>query len=366
MACSHPTRTRWPPHNDSCSPSNAGGASRSFDFVHVLLPHWPWRYVRTLQDNGEGRALHGLLRTTWNSDWATLTATSDTCSRCRRRTPSSAKSWPASRRLGQWDDSVVVVTADHGAGFVPGQPWRGLSNANVSDVAWTPLFIKLPGQTAGKIDDRPARTVDILPTVADVLDVKIPWKVAGRSLLGAPRPDGPFKVLRWDLDGNIKHAGRFNIVDGPAGFANVLKAKAVPAQGDPSLAIYRVGPFGGLVGRPAAEVPVDSGAPDLAVTVNDPQKFDAVDPGGLLAPFLQVSGTSAPRRAGVSVAIVVNGAIAATTETVDARPGIDSWWASLPPAMFRKGANDVRIFEILGTPDAPRFRPLSSAPSSTG
>ena len=52
-----------------------------------------------------------------------------------------------------------------------------------------PLFIKLPGQRRGRIISRPVRTIDLLPTIADVLGIRIPWHVDGRSLLRTARPE---------------------------------------------------------------------------------------------------------------------------------------------------------------------------------
>ena len=55
-----------------------------------------------------------------------------------------------------------------------------------ADIASVPLFIKLPGQKKGTVSDFPATLEDILPTLADVLDIKIPWKMTGHSLLDLP------------------------------------------------------------------------------------------------------------------------------------------------------------------------------------
>src|SRR4029078_741624 len=51
-----------------------------------------------------------------------------------------------------------------------------------------PLFVKYPRQRKGAVDSRAARTVDVLPTIADVLGIRMPWHVDGNSLLGAPVP----------------------------------------------------------------------------------------------------------------------------------------------------------------------------------
>ena len=335
------------------------GVSPRLDFVHVLLPHWPWQYVQGMQNTGVGRSVFGLSNNRWTTAWTTRSAYERHLLQVQATDTFIGQVIAKLKAVGAWDESVVVVTADHGAGFIPGQPWRGLSDQNVAQVAWTPLFVKLPGQTRGLIDDRPARTVDILPTVADVLDVKIPWKAAGRSLLGTPRHDGQFKVLHWSLDGKIKRDGRYNLVDGPTGFAQVLQARAVDALGDPALRIYRTGPFGDLVGRSVDGVGVDPTPSTLALTVDQPEKFAAVQTRALLAPWLNVTGLAQPGTDKVPLAVAVNGVVAATVETVTSSPSSATWWASLPPQLFHDGANDVMVYEITGSPDSPRLAPVS-------
>jgi arylsulfatase A-like enzyme len=44
-----------------------------------------------------------------------------------------------------------------------------------------PLFVKRPGQHRGRRSRAFARTTDILPTIADVLNLRVPWRTAGRS-----------------------------------------------------------------------------------------------------------------------------------------------------------------------------------------
>jgi hypothetical protein len=99
---------------------------------------------------------------------------------------------------GVWERALVMVVADHGASLRPGVHRRALSAAGWCDIARVPLFVKLPAQREGAVDDRNAEIVDLLPTVADVLGVGVPWQVDGRSLRqaggGAPhkRMVGPY------------------------------------------------------------------------------------------------------------------------------------------------------------------------------
>jgi hypothetical protein len=52
---------------------------------------------------------------------------------------------------------------------------------DLPELAYAALFIKAPGQIAATLDRSDVQLVDILPTLADLVGVKIPWEVDGRS-----------------------------------------------------------------------------------------------------------------------------------------------------------------------------------------
>ena len=83
-------------------------------------------------------------------------------------------------RRGIWDDALVVLVADHGVAFVPGASRRFVSLANFAEIASVPLFVKGPHQRRGRTSDELARTVDVVPTIADYLGVR--WPTRGQSL----------------------------------------------------------------------------------------------------------------------------------------------------------------------------------------
>jgi hypothetical protein len=79
------------------------------------------------------------------------------------------------------------MTADHGISFTPGQAQRTLQEHNAPELMWVPLFIKNPNQRSAKVDDHSGEQVYPLPTIADVLKVKVPWPVDGVSAMAAER-----------------------------------------------------------------------------------------------------------------------------------------------------------------------------------
>ena len=91
----------------------------------------------------------------------------------------------ALKRNGLYDDTLVVVTADHGLSFLPGNR-RGVpyTPEKAPEILPVPLLIKHPGQKDGQIVDRPVQVTDIMPTIARSLQVDLPtsWQFDGRAM----------------------------------------------------------------------------------------------------------------------------------------------------------------------------------------
>lgn len=101
---------------------------------------------------------------------------------------------------GTWDDTMVIVVADHGASFVPGQHRRWPYEDNRDDLYRVPLFIKYPGQTTGQVVDLPAFGIDILPTIVDALGIDTDIGFDGVSLLELDE-ERPHEPTRWCCNG---------------------------------------------------------------------------------------------------------------------------------------------------------------------
>lgn len=84
---------------------------------------------------------------------------------------------------GQYDNTLVVVTADHGEMLGDRHAWGKMSTY---DAAFhTPLIIRQPGNKdrAGAIVTNPTESIDITPTILDWVGQEIPNSMDGRSLL---------------------------------------------------------------------------------------------------------------------------------------------------------------------------------------
>ena len=84
---------------------------------------------------------------------------------------------------GVYDDSLIVVTSDHGDGFLE-HGFLAHSAAPYDELVRVPLFVKLPGGTfGGTVVDDQVRLIDVVPTVLDVLGLARPVELEGTSLM---------------------------------------------------------------------------------------------------------------------------------------------------------------------------------------
>jgi hypothetical protein len=219
-------------------------------YLHLMLPHSPWRYL----PSGE------------------------------RYDVPPAPGWGPDE---VWD---------------AGQKRRPLSPANLQDIAYVPLFVKPPGRPRGRDVQTLARTIDVVPTIADAVGFRIPWHVDGHSLL-RPRPAGGDVILTKD------GGQRFTV---PTAALDRLRAKALRRQlrlfgsDGPLTTLFAVGPDRGLLGH----------------AFDGSRRVERLDPVRGSGPLVQVSGREGRAR---SVAVVAGGRVVAVAPVAGGR-----FWALVP------------------------------------
>ena len=207
------------------------------------------------------------------------------------------------RRTGLWDRALLVMLPDHGVSFIPGTSRRRATETTVGGIGVIPFFMKLPRQRAGRRLDQHVQTIDVLPTLADALDLPVP-RVDGRSAL-APgfvpsetaelwsttsvvtfgRHDYPMSLVRQRLEELIaRQRRRF----GTGRFAGRF---------------FALNPDGKLVGHRAGALPEGSH--------NATARVDARARGAPANVTGRVRGVGRGRR----LALVIRGRIAATART---------------------------------------------------
>lgn len=344
------------------------GDRPTFDYGHILLPHQPFRYFSTFQfhrpqvetvfdtanfpawngagDAAIGRELHILQ----------LQAADTVLGQIRNRL----------ERIGEWDDAVVVVTADHGITFRPDEQARTVSPTTAADILFTPLFIKAPGQSNGAFDDRPMRTIDILPTIAELIGAEIPWDVDGVSARAPRRADEPIRLYQWETDdiqlpdSLVAEPGEFLTFPRVPLQAEAVAGRAAPPGGDPALRPFRIGPYGALIGRSVAELSVArTPAPGELYIPSGSASRATFDPNALDLHQTWQEGYYRGAGGDRTLAFAINGRIAGIGTADKFQRNDDAYYyALLAPTLFAPSGNRIEAFVVTGPADAPVLTPV--------
>lgn len=344
----------------------------SLDFLHLLLPHGPSRYYPsgvTYDWHGIPGGRGGGNGDTWTTDSA-LVATQRQRHLLQLQYADSlvGRFIDRLKDQGVWDEAVVVVTADHGIAYTPGQSSRaGDADAiqpSWPQLVWVPLFVRAPGLEAGVVSDRNVQTIDIVPTIADLAGVELPWEVDGISAVGTrERPADTKEFLNSWSDSGVEKPGTRRPVDPAPGNAELREHtidRFLP-EGDPKWAVYRAGPHPELVGTTVAEHAAAS-APSGSVDLDKPGRFEHASPSDGKVPgaiWGRVDGVDTS--ASDVLAVAVNGTIGATTTVLRDPPGLG--FSVIPPDfLWHDGANDVAVFLVVDRPDGSvELRPLPAS-----
>jgi hypothetical protein len=310
-------------------------------FIHTLLPHRPWRYLPDGKQYGNATT-EGLRRDVWDGDgWLVTQAYQRHLLQVGFADHLLGTALDRLRETGLLDRALLVVVADHGTSFTPGGRRRGVERANIGDIAPVPLFVKLPGQRRSEVDERDARTTDVLPTIADGLGTPLPGHLDGRSLVAKSVPERPAVVVGRSDGGAVSVPSA--TVAAEAAEATVGKVSVFGTGGWSS--VYAIGPHPELIGRPLGSLAVEA-ASELSATVDAEPLLQEV---ALPSPFVpahitgQISGEGADRP--LDLAVALNGRIAAVTQTVQLGGGA-RFAAMVPESAFLEGANSVEILAV--------------------
>ena len=330
------------------------GSQPSLHFLHVLLPHLPLVYLPDGHRYGTERTLPGLLdtRDRWVEDALTV------AEGYRRFLLQVGyvdvllgRLITRLKEVGLYDRSVIVVASDHGGSFRPGLAHRRITDDTVRDIVPVPLIIKAPHQREGVTSDRNVETVDILPTVADILDIDLPWRLDGVSAIGASAPKAQKTVYHDNARQMTKLPGTLR--DGVQASIE-HKVELFGAHGNSDL-IPRNSPYPELLGRAVVDLRVSNAVNTVEFALDVHGDFTNVDPDSIFLPA-QLAGRARwlDSTDPAVVAVAVNGVVRVTTQTYRfPERGVNNAWSLLLPGdSLQAGENEIEVFVVRpgGTP----------------
>ncbi|HSU83021.1 MAG TPA: sulfatase [Thermoanaerobaculia bacterium] len=124
------------------------------------------------------------------------------------------------RAAGLLDDSLVVLTADHGEEFLEHGDVKHCRNL-FDTSAHVPLLVRIPG-VGSKTVSRPVQNLDLVPTILDYLGAGAKGdRFDGRSLRGKIEGKETPDELQYGLMGELRSVsdGRFKLIENLAGAA---------------------------------------------------------------------------------------------------------------------------------------------------
>lgn len=237
---------------------------------------------------------------------------------------------------GTWEDTMVVVIADHGASFVPGEHRRWPYENNRDDLYRVPFFIKYPGQTTGETVDLPVFGSDLLPTVVDALEIDTDWEFDGSSLLEL-QTIRPHQPIHWCCNGEGAS------IDLEALFSQVERNHTwVPDQGSwPGVA--SVGVYGTLVGSPTTDIEITTGD-GFRWSLELGSQLDQVDRSSGMVQTLVTGRVEAdPLPESNEILIVANDVVVGVAHLTRDGPISGAVAGLVAEQLIRDGANDVSL-----------------------
>jgi hypothetical protein len=307
--------------------------------THVLLPHAPWRITPDLRVAPLSKAIttsnpesEDGVRDTYQTFLYQLAAVD--------RALSDAVA--DLKQAGRWDDTLFIVSADHGISFLPTLPQRHSDFSEMgqsNDIYRVPLMMKFPNQSTSTISDCPVTNLDVLPTIIEVTKTSSSWQWAGESLA----EECPLRQERRV----VSATGESAVFDG--GFEEAVERSdyyntVVTRDGGPRN-IAAVGSSAPLIGKPLKATVQNSAV--ASWTLQQKKMFSSVsDTRGSRVPSL-VTGTvtlGEPLDVGVEGILVVDGTAAGVVGELSGARDTLEFTAILDYSLFGDGSHSVELF----------------------
>ncbi len=307
---------------------NSENKLASLYFYHALLPHMPWEYLPSGKlYSMSGNSIPGLdvAADRWGANETLVNQAYQRHLLQLGFVDSLLGELIEKLKVeGLYEESLLVIVSDHGAVFWPESVRRGRTNsARERDISGISLFMKLPHQQMGVLHDEPVSTLDIMPTMASILD------------LAQALPMDPINIVDQELISN----GQPNPY-----LDNISLRRKIELFGSGDIAgLFKHGSFPQLIGQNQNDFTIQN-ADNLTYELDQQGYLEDVS---LSAPFLpaRLTGKINGSQGSIDIAISVNRKIVALS-TSYAEGDTTLFSVMLPEAEFVTGKNTVELFVI--------------------
>ncbi len=344
-------RLAWVDMMLSAAENLAGAPPNTLHYLHVVAPHVPWQANPSGTQYDRPEDVRATVTGVENGYW--IDAPSRAAQGFQRHLLQLGlidrllgRMIDAMDKSGIWDDGVVVVTADHGGSFVPNEHRRWTTPSNLDALYRVPLFVRVPGQAVGQVHDGNAYVIDILPTLVDLLDVKLgpDWELEGESLFDPDLPTWRPHVFDHFIGHREALGGTLAGLDAEIAATYQLVPDRTSWSG-----VAAVGPYDNLVGEVMAALdPV--GAADVVAEFDQAEDFTDLDPSAGVVPTLLTGRVTTDDSASPDILVAVNGEVAGAGFMIRADGTTSTFQALVSEGAYKPGTNEV-VLLIPGADD---------------
>jgi len=311
---------------------NSENKISSLYFYHALLPHMPWEYLPSGKlYSMTGNSIPGLDVTAdkWGAN-ETLVNQAYQRHLLQLGFVDSLLGELIEKLTaeGLYEESLLVIASDHGAVFWPESIRRGeTDSARERDIFGISLFMKLPHQQIGVLHDEPVSTLDIVPTIASILELS-------QSL-----PMEPINIVDREMASN----GQSRQLANPY-LDNISLLRKIELFGFGDIAgLFKHGSFPQLIDHNQNDFTIQN-ADNLSYELDQQGYLEDVN---LNAPYIpaRLTGKINGRQGNIDIAISLNKKIVALSRSwVEGDRTLFS--VMLPEMDFVSGKNTVELFVI--------------------
>lgn len=241
------------------------------------------------------------------------------------------------KELDLFDESLIVVTSDHGIAFNDSDrdAERDIRLDTFAEIGSVPILIKKPQQQSDASFDRGVQTIDIVPTVSDILGVQSDRSYEGHSLVTPESPGVPEKRI-YNKSGQ---AFALSYEDFEIQRAKVLERNRIRFNlDDPTSTLFQIAPTDPIIGQSLEDLITQP------ISIEIPEAVSNFNPSSISIPAL-VHGTIADTPSASSrIGVAVNGTVYGVTDFETDDQNTSHFYYILNDAWLDAGRNDIQFF----------------------